>query len=133
MAARPNYLFNNFTRMKTELTPRQVVEKWLEAFNGADTAMLKSLYVLNAVNHQMPNEPIYGRQAIGQMFRDEFAAAPEMHCIPVQIIEEGTWAVLEWRDPKGFSGCGFFEIRDGHIQTQRGYWDRLTFNKLYGV
>lgn len=115
------------------MTPRQTIEKWLAAFNNADTETLESLYAPQAINHQMPNQAIQGRAAIGKMFRDEFAVAPEMHCIPVQIIEEGDWAVLEWRDPKGFNGCGFFEVKDGLIQTQRGYWDRLTFNKLYGI
>lgn len=67
------------------------------------------------------------------MFRNEFALAPGMHCIPVQIIAENNWAVLEWRDPKGFTGCGFFEVIDGKIHNQRGYWDRLTFNKLYDI
>lgn len=81
----------------------------------------------------MPNQPIEGRQSIGQMFRNEFEAAPDMHCIPVQIIEEGEWAVLEWRDPKGFTGYGLFQVTDGLIRTQRGYWDRLTFNKLYNI
>jgi len=95
--------------------------------------MLESLYAVNAVNHQMPNQPVKGRAAIGEMFRNEFAAAPQMHCIPVQIIEEGNWAVLEWKDPKDFHGCGFFEIKDGLIQTQRGYWDRLSFMKLYNI
>jgi limonene-1,2-epoxide hydrolase len=119
--------------MKTNVTPRQLIEMWVNAFNIADTITLESLYAPDAINHQMPNEPIRGQQAIGQMFRNEFAAASEMHCIPVQIIEEGNWAVLEWTDPKGFTGCGFFEVKNGLIHTQRGYWDRLTFNKLYGV
>lgn len=115
------------------MTAKQVVEAWLDAFNAADTDGLESLYAVDAVNHQMPNEPVVSRKAIGQMFRDEFAAAPEMHCIPVQIIAEGDWAVLEWRDPKGFRGCGFFEVKGGLIQTQRGYWDKLSFRKLYGI
>ena len=119
--------------METHSTPRQTVEKWLKAFNNADTTTLESLYAKNAINHQMPNEPIHGQEAIGKMFRNEFSVAPEMHCIPVQIIEEGTWAVLEWTDPKGFTGCGFFEVSNGLIQTQRGYWDRMTFNKLYNI
>jgi len=76
---------------------------------------------------------VVGRKAIGEMFRKEFDAAPFMHCIPVQIITEGNWAVLEWKDPKGFSGCGFFEVINGYIQTQRGYWDKLSFNKLYNI
>ncbi len=81
----------------------------------------------------MPKDPVAGKEEIGKMFRDEFASAPDMHCEIVQIIEEGNWAVLEWRDPKGFRGCGFFEIQDGLIKMQRGYWDRLTFNRLYGL
>lgn len=115
------------------MSPKQTIEKWVAAFNQADTATLESLYADTAVNHQMPNEPIIGKQAIGQMFRSEFIAAPEMHCIPVQIIEEGNWAVLEWRDPKGFTGCGFFNVINGKIHIQRGYWDKLTFNKLYHI
>lgn len=115
------------------MSPRETIEKWLDAFNAGDTAQLEALYADDAVNHQMPNQPIYGKEAIGKMFRDEFAIAPEMHCIPVQIIAEGEWAVLEWRDPKNFTGCGFFEVKNGLIQTQRGYWDRLTFNRLYDI
>lgn len=67
------------------------------------------------------------------MFRQEFANAPEMHCIPVQIIAERDWAVLEWKDPKGFRRCGFFRVADGLIELQRGYWDKLTFHKLYNI
>lgn len=65
------------------------------------------------------------------MFRNEFAAAPAMHCIPVQIIEEGEWAVLEWGNPKGFRGCGFFHVVESLIVNQHGYWDKLSCNKLY--
>jgi limonene-1,2-epoxide hydrolase len=113
------------------LTPAQVIGKWVIAFNKSDIKTLESLYAENAINHQMPNAAVTGRAAIGQMFRDERAAAPGMHCIPIQIIEQGNWAVLEWTDPKGFQGCGFFEVKDGLIQTQRGYWDKLSFKKLY--
>lgn len=113
------------------MTPRQTIEKWVEAFNNADTQTLESLYAEDAVNHQMPNDPVNGKDAIGKMFRDEFAVAPDMHCIPVQVIEEGEWAVLEWQDPKGFRGCGFFHVKNSLIHTQRGYWDKLSFKKLY--
>ena len=115
------------------MTPRQTVEQWIAAFNKADIDALVNLYAEDAVNHQMPNEAISGRRAIAQMFRDEFSAAPQMHCIAIQIIEEGDWAVLEWRDPKGLRGCGFFEVKDGLIRTQRGYWDKLSFLKLHGI
>ncbi len=115
------------------MTPKKTIEAWITFFNNADVEGLESLYAEDALNHQMPNEPVKGKKAIGKMFRNEFTASPFMNCIPVQIIEEGEWAVLEWRDPKGFQGCGFFQVKDGLIQTQRGYWDRLSFNKLHNI
>jgi limonene-1,2-epoxide hydrolase len=115
------------------MTSRQTVEKWVTAFNQKDITLLESLYAEDAINHQMPFQPMKGRAAIVQMFRTEFQAAPEMFCLPVQIIEENDWAVLEWSDPKGFGGCGFFNVINDLIQTQRGYWDRMTFNKLYKI
>jgi limonene-1,2-epoxide hydrolase len=42
-------------------------------------------------------------------------------------------AILEWRDPLGLRGCGFFAVRDGRIVFQRGYWDKLSFLKLHGL
>lgn len=114
------------------MSNRELITIWVERFNAADAEGIAELYHTGAVNHQMPLEAVHGKEAIYAMFKREFAAA-EMHCIPVQIISEGEWAVLEWRDPKDFRGCGFFQIVDGKILTQRGYWDRYSFGKLYNV
>jgi limonene-1,2-epoxide hydrolase len=111
------------------MSPKQIVLQWIEAFNTADVPALGSLYAPDAVNHQMPNECIEGREAIMTMFRQEFAQA-NMVCIPIQLIAENDWVVLEWRDPNGLQGCGFFHIQNGFIQTQRGYWDKLSFLRL---
>jgi limonene-1,2-epoxide hydrolase len=115
------------------MTPSQIIQQWVQAFNAADADALEAMYATDAINHQMPNEAVIGKQAIAEMFRKEFAMASEMHCSPVQIIEQGNWAVLEWRDPKGFGGCGFFEIKNNLIHTQRGYWDKLTFYKMHNI
>ena len=42
-------------------------------------------------------------------------------------------AILEWSDPLGLRGCGFFHIVDDKIAFQRGYWDKLSFLKLHGL
>src|SRR6476659_780697 len=112
------------------MTPKQVLQKWIEAFNKADADVISDLYSDDAVNHQVVNEPVVGKEAIGVMFANEFAAA-EMVCIPENIFEDGDWAILEWKDPKGLRGCGFFHIADGKIKLQRGYWDKLSFLKLH--
>ena len=114
------------------MTPRQVVELWVDRFNAADAAGLADLYHDDAINHQVPQEPVRGREAIRAMFEREFGAV-EMIRIPEAIHEAGEVAALEWRDPLGLRGCGFFTVRDGRIAFQRGYWDKLSFLKLHGL
>ncbi len=67
-----------------------------------------------------------GKNAIEQKFKKEFATA-EMVCIIENLFEDGEWAILEWKDPLGLRGCGFFHVTDGKIKFQRGYWDLLSF------
>src|SRR3546814_4591653 len=71
-------------------------------------------------------EPLNGREAIRQMFEIEFGRA-SMTCIVENVFEDGEWAILEWRDPTGLRGCGFFHVRNDQIIFQRGYFDQLSF------
>lgn len=114
------------------MTPRQVVEAWIEAFNRADVDALAALYAQDAINHQVVFEPMVGGAAIRAMFEREFVRA-KMICIKDNLFEDGDWAILEWRDPKGLRGCGFFQVIDGKIVFQRGYWDRETFRRSQGL
>jgi len=111
--------------------PKEVVRAWVDAFNRADVDGLAALYADDAVNHQVMFEPVRGRSAIKQMFAREFGQA-EMTCVVENLFEDGDWAILEWRDPKGLRGCGFFNIVDGRIHFQRGYWDQLSFMRQQG-
>jgi len=112
------------------LNPKEVLQKWIEAFNKADVEALAEFYSEDAINHQVANEPIKGKAAIKKMFKEEFGQA-DMVCIPENIFEDGDWAILEWKDPLGLRGCGFFQIRNEKIVFQRGYWDKLSFLRLY--
>ncbi len=112
------------------MTPKEVVKKWIDAFNRADVEMLSELYTEDAVNHQVANNPVTGKQAIKQMFMNDYSNA-EMTCIPENLFQDGDWAILEWKDPTGFRGCGFFQIRNDKIAFQRGYWDKLSFLKMH--
>jgi len=114
------------------MTPKEVVDRWVEVFNAGDADGLAALYHDDAVNHQVAETPVEGRAAIRDMFRREFAAA-EMVCIPEAIHEAGDVAILEWRDPLGLRGCGLFTVREGRIAFQRGYWDKLSFLRLHGL
>ena len=114
------------------LRPKEVVFQWVDAFNRQDTEAIAGLYHEDAVNHQVANEPVAGREAIRAMFAAEFAAA-DMTAIVENIFEDGQWAILEWRDPLGLRGCGFFHVVHGKILIQRGYWDKLPFLKQHNL
>ena len=114
------------------MKPKDILLKWIEAFNNADVETIVSLYDDDAVNHQVANSPVQGKQAIKEMFQSEFNAA-KMVCIAENIFEDGDWAIFEWRDPLGLRGCGFFYIINDRIAFQRGYWDKLTFLKQHNL
>ena len=66
------------------------------------------------------------------MFEKEFAQA-EMICLVENMFEDNEWAIMEWRDPLGLRGCGFFKIVNEKIVFQRGYWDKLSFFKAHNL
>jgi limonene-1,2-epoxide hydrolase len=119
------------------MTPKQLITQWVETFNRGDADALAALYTADAVNHQVANEPVEGRTAIHAMFARDFASVAAsgntMHCIPENIFADGDWGILEWRDPTGLCGCGFFRFTGDKIAFQRGYWDKLSFLRLYGL
>ncbi len=111
------------------MTPKETLKLWIDTFNNADAKALADLYHEDAINHQVVTEPVVGKQAIFERFVEEFNLA-KMVCIPENIFEDRQWAIMEWKDPKGFRGCGFFYIIDGKIKFQRGYMDKLSFLKM---
>ena len=116
------------------MTPKEVLYQWLDAFNNGDIDSITDLYDENAINHQVANNPVVGKEAIREMFKAEFATAA-MTCVAENIFEDGQWAILEWRDPLGLGlrGCGFFQVVHGKIVFQRGYWDKLSFLKQHNL
>lgn len=115
------------------MDPANVVREWVQRFNAGDVDGLVELYAEDAINDQVVfSQPMVGRDAIRGLFEAEFARA-EMECILVEIHEAGEWAILEWRDPLGLRGCGFFHVLDGRITHQRGYFDQLSFFRQQGL
>lgn len=114
------------------MTPKDIVAKWVEAFNNKEVETLADFYHEDAINHQVANEPVKGKEEIRRMFAEGFAKA-EMVCIIENIFEDHDWAILEWKDPLGLRGCGFFHIADDKIIFQRGYWDKLSFLRQHGL
>ena len=114
------------------MEPRELVGAWVDAFNRADVEALAVHGSEDATNHQVAQAPVIGRAAIREMFATEFGRA-KMVCIVENVFQDGQWAILEWRDPLGLRGCGFFHVVDDKIRFQRGYWDKLSFLRMHGL
>jgi limonene-1,2-epoxide hydrolase len=119
---------SNFKNMKL----KEFIKKWVATFNEGNAAKLSEFYHDDAINHQVTNVPVIGKTAIREMFQNEFDQA-EMTCIIENIFEDGQWVILEWKDPLGLRGCGFFQIEDDKIKFQRGYWDKLSFLRQHNL
>lgn len=100
-------------------SPKSIVQAWVNAFNLTNADAVAAFYAEDAVNHQVPEGEVCGREAIREMFEREFAAA-EMVCIVENLFEDGEWAVLEWRDPLGLRGCGFFTFEQARSSFSAG-------------
>src|SRR5215472_14901594 len=77
---------------RIRMRPRELVKAWVDAFNRRDVDSLAAFYSETAINYQVPEEPVSGREAIRTMFKNGFALA-EMVCIPENIFEDGEWAI----------------------------------------
>ncbi len=119
-------------KINGDLTPKEILLNWIDVFNNADAEALSEFYADEATNHQVVSEPVIGKKAIFDMFTEEFSTA-EMVCILQNAFMEGNWTMMEWKDPKGFRGCGFFNMVDGKILFQRGNMDKLSFLKMNGL
>jgi hypothetical protein len=98
---------------------KRSAERMVEAFNRADVDAFAAFYSDDAINHQVSKirskdmKP-YGA-CLARLQRSHDGLLIDHHS------KDGQWAILEWRDPLGFRGCGFFHIRERKIVSQRGY------------
>ena len=74
------------------MTPKEILQEWIDCFNAADAVALANLYAQDAINHQVANTPVIGKTAIHKMFVNEFATS-KMVCIVEHIFEDGEWAM----------------------------------------
>ena len=114
------------------MNPKEVLKQWVDAFNKNDAELISTYYDENATNHQVAEKPVIGKDNIKSMFAKEFSTA-KMTCIVENIFQDGVWAILEWKDPLGLRGCGFFKIVNNKIVFQRGYWDKLSFLRMHNL
>ncbi len=129
-------------------TPKQIALKWIEAYNSHNPDAAASLYEDNVTNVQLPwGKSVQGREAMRNTYVNVFKAFSDIHIEAENIVEEAPWVVVEWRfhgtmkgefaghAPNGNSfdmrGCEIFQVANGKIVVQHGYWDKATmFHQL---
>ncbi len=77
------------------MTPKELIQIWIERFNRTDIEGLAGLYAEDAANDQVVfSEPLKGRAAIRKMLELDFSRA-KMVCIEENIYECGDTAILQ--------------------------------------
>ena len=131
------------------MSTEQVFREWVRAFAAKDAAAVAACYHEDAVNWQVADQPVRGRESIRGMMAAFFTAFPDAWTQCESTLIDGEWAAWEWvgggtflnalgdLPPTGKSfeirGCGFFQIIEGKIRLQRGYWDRAAWYQQIGV
>ena len=77
------------------MKPKEILCQWIDAFNNADTETIANLYEDSAINHQVANEPVIGKEAIKRMFEQEFSQAKMVDKFPLTTTYSGLRTILE--------------------------------------
>ena len=123
--------------------------KWIDAFASRDPDRVAALYHDDAVNWQVADDPVVGKENIRSMTAQFFTSFPDSYTNIENVMVDGEWAAWEWVGGGTFlcdlgpiqatgrkfeiRGCGFFHIVDGQIMLQRGYWDKVSWYSQIGV
>jgi len=131
-------------------TPKEVAQRWVAAYNSHDPDAAAALYDNDVTNDQFPwGKTVTGRDAMRSTYSHIFRAFPDIRVEIENLTEAESRAVVEWRfsgtmkgEFAGFPptnrsfnlrGCEVFEIVDGRIRLQRGYWDKATLFDQLGI
>ena len=128
---------------------RTVLSEWIEAFKARDPDRVADLYHDEATNWQVADDPVVGRENIRKMTAQFFTSFPDSYTNIENVMADGDWAAWEWTGGGTFlhdlgpikatgkafeiRGCGFFQIVNGKITLQRGYWDKVSWYTQIGV
>ncbi|HEX5265834.1 MAG TPA: limonene-1,2-epoxide hydrolase family protein [Acidimicrobiales bacterium] len=115
-------------------TPAQIVSEFIAAWPDKDVARLASFFSEDAVYHNIPMEPVKGREAIQATFAGFMGMADQIRFDTLQLVAEGPVVMTERVDH--FIGpertislpvMGVFEVNDGAITAWRDYFDMNQF------
>ncbi|MHB1924775.1 MAG: limonene-1,2-epoxide hydrolase family protein [Acidimicrobiales bacterium] len=120
--------------MSEDNSPAGVVARFISAWPEGDAAALASFFTDDAVYHNIPMEPIVGREAIGATFAAFMGMAERIEFETLHTAVEGSIVMTERIDrfisparTVTLPVMGTFEVVDGKIRAWRDYFDLAQF------
>jgi len=55
------------------MKPKEILQHWIDLFNQENSDEIANLYHNDAINHQVANERVEGKENIRKMFASEFS------------------------------------------------------------
>ncbi|WP_028476467.1 limonene-1,2-epoxide hydrolase family protein [Nocardia sp. CNY236] len=121
-------------------SPDEIVRAMCRSWSDPDPDRISSYFAADAVYHNIPMEPLVGRDAIREFlagFLTTFEAVDfDIH----HQISSGSVVMNERTDTLRGAGrttelrvMGYFEVTDGAISTWRDYFDMGAINRAFGL
>jgi limonene-1,2-epoxide hydrolase len=115
-------------------SPAEVVARFIDAWPGGDPAHLASFFTDDAVYHNIPMDPISGRDAIEATFASFMTMTERIEFETLHTAVSGDLVMTE-RIDRFISAArtvtlpvmGVFEVAGGRIKAWRDYFDLAQF------
>ncbi|HLY56371.1 MAG TPA: nuclear transport factor 2 family protein [Stellaceae bacterium] len=120
------------------MSPRDVIERLMAAFEALDFASLYELVAEDVVYQNMPQGPIYGRAALKRLF-EGFGNVSQIRFERRGMAVDGNRVLTEHLDHLVINGrtcvvpmMSSYTLRDGKVVEWREYYDMPTFERQLG-
>lgn len=115
-------------------SPAEVVRAFIAAWPEGDAGKLAAFFTEDAVYHNIPMEPVVGREVIEATFAGFMGMAEKIEFETLHLVSEGSLVMTERVDRFANPGrtialpvMGVFEVEGGKIKAWRDYFDLAQF------
>jgi limonene-1,2-epoxide hydrolase len=123
----------------TPPTPEDLVRDFCLAWSRRDADELAAYFTEDAVYHNIPMQPVEGREAIRGFLAGFLALVESAEFRMLHVVAAGDTVMTERVDAfrlgereGGIPVAGIFEIRDGKIAAWRDYFDLAQVTAVFG-
>jgi len=111
-----------------------IIREFIEAWSSLDADRLAEYFTEDGTYHNMPTQPVSGKENVRQFIRGFLATWTETQWDLLNIVGEGDVVITERLDRTKTSlgdvdlpCAGVFEMEGGKIRVWRDYFDLNTF------